>query len=65
MFARMSLFFIVLGAVWGVSGVAVVLMFALDERAHRRSLIASSPASSTTAPTARPRRTAHVDGALI
>jgi hypothetical protein len=33
----MSEFWIVLAAVWGASGAIVVIIFALDERSHRRS----------------------------
>lgn len=61
----MSLFFLVVASVWGVSGVAVVVMFALDERSHRRSTAAGSHTMSPAAPAARIRPTAHVDGALV
>jgi hypothetical protein len=35
-----------IGAIWGVSGVIVVVLFVLDERAHRRQL-AGQPQPST------------------
>ena len=63
----MSEFFIVLAAVWGVSGAVVVIIVALDERAYRRTGsgeplrdVAIRPAAAA----ARSKVPAHGDRAL-
>ena len=56
MFSAMSKVFTVVAAVWGISGAAVAILFALDEGSHRRSQHATS---STFA-----KVHGHVDGAL-
>ncbi|MBP2390068.1 hypothetical protein [Aeromicrobium fastidiosum] len=52
----MSQVFTVIAAVWGISGAAVAILFALDERSHRRSQHATSHT--------RAEARGHVDGAL-
>lgn len=52
----MSLVLTVIAAVWGTSGAAVAILFALDERSHRRSQYAASPTFANVH--------GHVDGAL-
>ena len=52
----MSQVLTVIAAVWGVSGAAVMMLFALDERSHRRSQHAASPTFA--------KVHGHVDGAL-
>jgi hypothetical protein len=64
----MSEFLILLVAVWGASGVAVAVIFALDERSHRRSGLASQPADvvlSSAAVAARSKVLRHGDRALV
>ena len=63
----MSELFIVLAAVWGISGAVVVIIIALDERAHRRRGSVEPPRDVAIHPAAAAARTkvaAHGDRAL-